>query len=109
MKYNTITRQAAAKVPAGIYEGIDYHGSPPADVAARAGWGDVTPEIQAVIDQQAAQVKAEQDAKDAETKALEDAQKAALDKAKAGIDGKIEDRVANIETILGLRKATTPK
>jgi hypothetical protein len=50
MKYNTITRQAAATVPAGIYEGIDYHGEPPADVAARAGWVDVTPEIQAEID-----------------------------------------------------------
>jgi hypothetical protein len=53
MKYNTITKQVAATVPGGIYEGIDYHGEPPADVAARAGWLDVTPEIQAQLDAQA--------------------------------------------------------
>ena len=53
MKYNTITKQVAETVPGGIYEGIDYHGDPaavPADVAARAGWVDVTPEIQSQID-----------------------------------------------------------
>jgi hypothetical protein len=51
-----------------------------------------------------AKAAAEQAAKDAETKALEDAQKAAIEKAKTGITGKIEDRVANLETILGLRQ-----
>ena len=50
MKYNTITKAVAATVPGGVYEGIDYHGTPPAAVAARAGWVDVTPEIQAQID-----------------------------------------------------------
>jgi len=65
MKYNTITKQAAAKVPAGIYEGIDYHGEPPADVAARAGWVDVTPEIQALLDQQAADAATAQAAAEA--------------------------------------------
>jgi hypothetical protein len=53
MKYNTITKRAVEKVPAGIYEGIDYHGEPPVDVAARAGWVDLTPEIQAQLDAQA--------------------------------------------------------
>ena len=43
MKYNTNTHQVSETVPSGIYEGIDYHGEPPADVAARAGWVDVTP------------------------------------------------------------------
>ena len=55
MKYNTITKQVAKRVPGGIYEGIDYHGTPPADVGARAGWVDVTPEIQAQLDAAAAQ------------------------------------------------------
>ena len=59
MKYNTITGQVSETVPAGIYEGIDYHGAPPADVAARAGWVDVTPEIQAIIDAAEAQRQAE--------------------------------------------------
>jgi hypothetical protein len=54
MKYNTITKQVSETVPGGVYEGIDYHGAPPADVAARAGWVDVTPEIQAEIDAAAA-------------------------------------------------------
>ena len=54
MKYNTITKQVSETVPGGIYEGIDYHGAPPADVAVRAGWVDVTPEIQAEIDAAAA-------------------------------------------------------
>jgi hypothetical protein len=65
MKYNTITKQVAATVPGGIYETIDYHGEPPADVAARAGWVDVTPAIQLLID--AAQ--AEQDAANAAAQA----------------------------------------
>ena len=65
MKYNTITKQVAETVPGGIYEQIDYHGEPPADVAARAGWVDVTPEIQLLID--AAQ--AEQDAANAAAQA----------------------------------------
>ena len=55
MKYNTITKQVSETVPGGLYEGIDYHGTPPEDVAARAGWVDVTPEIQAQIDAAAAQ------------------------------------------------------
>jgi hypothetical protein len=71
MKWNTITKQAAATVPAGTYEGIDYHGAPPADVAARAGWVDVTPEIQAEIDAIEAQ-------RQAEAAAAEAAQAAAL-------------------------------
>jgi hypothetical protein len=71
MKYNTITKQVAATVPGGIYETIDYHGEPPADVAARAGWVDVTPEIQLLIDAE----QAEQDA--AQAKADEEARKAA--------------------------------
>jgi hypothetical protein len=50
MKYNTITKQVSETVPGGIYEGIDYHGTLPADVAARAGWVDLTPEIQAQLD-----------------------------------------------------------
>jgi hypothetical protein len=54
MKYNTITKQVAETAPGGVYEGVDYHGAPPADVAARAGWVDVTPEIQAEIDAAAA-------------------------------------------------------
>jgi hypothetical protein len=53
MKYNTITKQVAETVPGGVYEGIDYHGTVPADVAARAGWVDVTPEIQAQLDAEA--------------------------------------------------------
>ena len=61
MKYNTITKQVSETVPGGIYEQIDYHGEPPADVAARAGWVDVTPEIQLLIDA----AKAEQDAANA--------------------------------------------
>ena len=65
MKYNTITKQVSETVPGGIYEQIDYHGEPPADVAARAGWVDVTPEIQLLID--AAQ--AEQDAASAAAQA----------------------------------------
>jgi hypothetical protein len=59
MKYNTITKQTAETVPGGIYGGVDYHGSPPSDVAARAGWVDVTPEIQAVIDADKAQLDTE--------------------------------------------------
>ena len=71
MKYNTITKAVAATVPGGIYEGIDYHGEPPADVAARAGWVDVTPEIHLLIDaaqaeQDAANAAAEKAAVDAE-------------------------------------------
>jgi hypothetical protein len=50
MKYNTITKQVAETAPGGVYEGVDYHGSPPDDVSERAGWVDVTPEIQAQID-----------------------------------------------------------
>ena len=50
MMFNTITNQTAETVPGGIYEGIDYHGAPPADVAERAGWVDVTPEIQEIVD-----------------------------------------------------------
>jgi hypothetical protein len=65
MKYNTITKAVAATVPGGIYEGIDYHGEPPADVAARAGWVDVTPEIQVLIDAD----KAAQDAANAAAQA----------------------------------------
>jgi hypothetical protein len=38
MKYNTNTKQRAEVVPGGVYEGIDYHGTVPADVAERAGW-----------------------------------------------------------------------
>jgi hypothetical protein len=60
MKYNTITKAVAATVPGGIYEGIDYHGEPPADVAARAGWVDVTPEIQAQIDRERTEAEAAQ-------------------------------------------------
>jgi hypothetical protein len=59
MKYNTITKQTVETVPGGVYEGVDYHGSPPDDVAERAGWVDVTPEIQAVIDADKAQVDVE--------------------------------------------------
>lgn len=59
MKYNTITGQVSETVPAGTYEGIDYHGAPPDDVAARAGWVEVTPEIQAIIDAAEAERKAE--------------------------------------------------
>jgi len=62
MKYNTITKQVSETVPGGIYEGIDYHGTPPADVAARAGWVDVTPEIQAQLDADAAAAQAAHDA-----------------------------------------------
>ena len=62
MKYNTITKAVAETVPGGLYEGIDYHGTPPADVAARAGWVDVTPEIQAQLDADAAAAQAESDA-----------------------------------------------
>ena len=53
MKYNTITKQVSATVPGGIYDGIDYHGEPPTDVVERAGWVDMTPEIQAQLDAQA--------------------------------------------------------
>jgi len=60
MKWNTITRTAAETVPAGVYEGVDYHGEPPADVAARAGWVDVTPEIQAQIDRERTEAEAAQ-------------------------------------------------
>jgi hypothetical protein len=59
MKYNKNTGQTAEKVPEGTYEGIDYHGEPPADVAARAGWVDVTPEIQAIVDAEEAQRQAD--------------------------------------------------
>jgi len=59
MKYNTITKQTVETVPGGVYGGVDYHGSPPDDVAERAGWVDVTPEIQAVIDADKAQADAE--------------------------------------------------
>ncbi|MBU0678484.1 MAG: hypothetical protein KJ626_10235 [Verrucomicrobia bacterium] len=69
VKYNTITKQVSETVPGGIYGGIDYHGSPPADVAERAGWVDVTPEIQAQIDAAAAQ--AAEDAAAAELVRLE--------------------------------------
>jgi L-arabinose isomerase len=69
MKYNTITKQVSETVPGGIYEQIDYHGEPPADVAARAGWVDVTPEIQLLIDA----AKAEQDAANAAALAEADA------------------------------------
>jgi hypothetical protein len=69
MKYNTITKQVAETVPGGVYEGVDYHGTPPEDVAARAGWVDVTPEIQAEIDAAAA-IKAEADAAEAAQNAL---------------------------------------
>jgi hypothetical protein len=50
MKFNTITRQVSETVPGGVYEGIDFHGSPPDEIAERAGWVDMTPEIQAQID-----------------------------------------------------------
>jgi hypothetical protein len=59
MKYNTITKQTAETVPSGVYGGVDYHGSPPDDVAERAGWVDVTPEIQTQIDADKAQADAE--------------------------------------------------
>jgi uncharacterized protein YqfA (UPF0365 family) len=59
MKYNTITRAVSETVPSGVYEGIDFHGSPPDDVAERAGWVDVTPEIQAIIDADKAQADAQ--------------------------------------------------
>jgi hypothetical protein len=68
MKYNTITKQVAETVPGGVYEGIDYHGTPPADVAARAGWVDVTPEIQAQIDADAAAALVEFEAAEVERK-----------------------------------------
>ena len=58
MKYNTITKQVSARVPDGIYEGIDYHGTPPADVATRAGWIEMTPEIQAQVDADAVAAQA---------------------------------------------------
>jgi hypothetical protein len=60
MKYNTIAKQQSETVPGGIYEGIDYHGEPPADVADRAGWVDVTPEIQAQIDRERTEAEAAQ-------------------------------------------------
>jgi hypothetical protein len=69
MKYNTITKAVADKVPGGLYETIDYHGEPPADVAARAGWVDVTPEIQVLIDA----AKAAQDTTNAAAQAEADA------------------------------------
>jgi hypothetical protein len=59
MKYNKITKQTAETVPGGVYGGVDYHGSPPDDVAERAGWVDVTPEIQAQIDADKAQLDVE--------------------------------------------------
>jgi hypothetical protein len=59
MKYNTITKQTAETVPSGVYGGVDYHGSPPDDVAERAGWVDVTPEIQTQIDADKAHLDAE--------------------------------------------------
>jgi hypothetical protein len=69
MKYNTITKQVSETVPGGLYEGIDYHGTPPADVAARAGWVDVTPEIQAQLDADKAAADAAYAAAEIERKA----------------------------------------
>ena len=96
MKYNTITKQAAAKVPAGVYEGIDYHGEPPADVAARAGWVDVTPEIQAVIDQQAA------DAAAAQAKAAADQAKADAE-AQAKFAAEEDARIMALPSVAALK------
>ena len=42
MKRNTITGEVSERVPDGIYEGIQWHGGVPADVAARAGWYEMT-------------------------------------------------------------------
>lgn len=73
MKYNTVTKQVSERVHGGVYEGMDYHGEPPADVAARAGWVDVTPAIQAQIDAYAAKAaKASADAEAARLKAIKE-------------------------------------
>ena len=42
MKRNTITGAVSERVPDGVYEGIQWHGGVPDDVAARAGWVDMT-------------------------------------------------------------------
>jgi hypothetical protein len=44
MKRNTITGEVSERVPDGVYDGIQWHGGVPADVAARAGWVDMTAE-----------------------------------------------------------------
>jgi hypothetical protein len=44
MKRNTITGEVSERVPDGIYEGIQWHGGVPDDVAARAGWVNMTAE-----------------------------------------------------------------
>jgi signal transduction histidine kinase len=88
MKYNTITKQVAETVPGGIYEQIDYHGEPPADVAARAGWVDVTPEIQLLID-------ADKAAQDAANAAAQAEYLAGVDVLPRPVQGKFETSAAD--------------
>ena len=115
MKYNTITKQIAETVPGGIYEGIDYHGEPPADVAARAGWVDVTPAIQEQIDADQAAAQALADAAmekaEAEWLAAEDARVAALPSVKAVIaeNATLKTKLAAAEAALAAVKATADK
>ena len=70
MKRNTITGEVSERVPDGVYEGIQWHGGVPADVAARAGWVDMTAaEVEAMdaaAATQAAIEAAAQEAADAE-------------------------------------------
>jgi hypothetical protein len=122
MKYNTITKQVSETVPGGIYEQIDYHGEPPADVAARAGWVDVTPKIQLLIDA----AKAEQDAAnaaalaeaDAKWKAEEDKRIMALPSIAAIVadanilraeNAALKEKLAAAEVQLATVKATADK
>ena len=122
MKYNTITKQVAETVPGGIYEQIDYHGEPPADVAARAGWVDVTPEIQLLIDaaqaeQDAANAAAQAEA-DAKWKAEEDKRIMALPSIAAIVadanslraeNATLKEKLAAAEVQLATVKATADK
>ena len=66
MKRNTITGEVSERVPDGIYEGIQWHGGVPADVAARAGWVDMTAADVEAMDAAAAIDAAAQEAADAE-------------------------------------------
>jgi hypothetical protein len=55
MKRNTITGEVSERVPDGVYEGIQWHGGVPDDVAARAGWVDMpAAEVEAMAATQAA-------------------------------------------------------
>jgi hypothetical protein len=115
MKYNTITKAVAETVPGGIYEGIDYHGTPPADVAARAGWVDVTPEIQAQLDadkavKDAADAKATAEA-EAQARADEDKRILALPSIAAIVteNAALRDKLTAAEAELAKVKATADK